>query len=148
MPKTSDRCLADAKYNKTLFLLFDVFHLICQITRKLIKTLRRYISLHELSAFIELCNNVLCNEWSDFAISIFASNKALSIYRGKHISSFIKMIPDICGYMKETFAETEYCHNLMNALKLWSSISTFIRRATIYNDKDYDISKEKNKSIC
>ena len=122
---------------------FDVFHLIFQITRKHIETLRRYVRRHEMSVLIELCNKVLCKEWSEFAISVFATNKPLSLYKGKHISSFIQMIPEICKYMKENFVETLYCNNLIEALKLWITISTFIKRAKIYSNKDDEVLKKE-----
>ena len=46
--------------------------------------------------------------------------------------------------MKETFVETLYCNNLIEALKLWIKISTFIKRDKIYSNK-YDELLKKEK---
>ena len=117
----------------------DTFHMICQITRKLLTNVRKFIMRHDQDLITDFVNNVLQDEWSVFNIDVFESNKPISIYQGKDLYKFIDLSNDIETFFESNFVSTTYSSNITKCLSLWNKISHTLRRCTIFSiDDDND----------
>ena len=121
---------------------FDTFHMFCQITRKLMDNLRRFMNQQSFANK----NNfhvLLRNEWGHFNASVWAGNKKLSIYTGNPLKLFIEIIPSILLFLKTNFVKSLHNKSLCEGLHVWMKISNFLIRTKIYDLDDPDEDKEK-----
>ena len=117
-------------------LRFDILHMICQITRKLLDSLRNYLRRHDFDETLSMCNNVFSTTWSENTVLIFAAQKPFSMYDGKEIYHFIDIIPGVTEHIKNRYMETRFNKCLIAALKEWKEIATFIRKCQIFKASD------------
>ena len=73
-------------------------------------------------------------------------NKPFSRYDGKDIKLFINAIDDITEWISENLVITNHIKYVIESLRLWKKMSTFLRRCKIY-DKDDDDTKKYIKKI-
>ena len=104
---------------------FDVFHLRSAIMRALLCSIRDFIRGQSYE-IIEDFKNILYKFWNTHYVSIWSANKSLSSLKGNDIKAFIKHIPSIIFYLKETFQDTDYITNICKALEVWTCISSFL----------------------
>ena len=117
-------------------LRFDILHMTCQITRKLLDCLQNYLRRHDFDETLSMCNNVFSRTWCENTVLIFAAQKPFSMYDGKEIYDFIDMIPAVTLHIKSRYIETRFNKCLIAALKEWKKIATFLRKCQIFNASD------------
>ena len=68
---------------------FDVFHLRCAITRRLMKHLRKFL-LRTTPELIEEFSTILSSFWTDYNVLLWNMNKPFAILKGPELLVFIR----------------------------------------------------------
>ena len=122
---------------------FDILHMTCQITRKIMEYLRDYLRGYPIHIMEELCE-LLQSKWTHFNAINFGSMQPLSIHTGKEIKKFISMTDEIVTWMENTFIPSKETIALSKAFGVWKKLSSFLSRITIYSKDNDDETKNKN----
>ena len=117
---------------------FDIFHLRCAITRRVLSQLRKFIMLSS-QEIIDKFTTLLQSFWSEHCVLIMIMMKPLSNLQGRECLNFIKNTDKIIKFMEDTFERTETMINLCKVMELWSDITPFlvitkIKNAEVYED--------------
>lgn len=116
-------------------LRFDVFHLRCSITRRLMSHLRKFI-LRSTRDLIEEFSILLSKFWSNYNVLVWNLNESFACFKGGELLDFIRNIPCIVKWLKERFVHTDTLLTLCDGLNLWMDISPFLVITTV--DDNYE----------
>ena len=81
-------------------LRFDIFHMKCSITKKLMTYLRLFILNQSIDIVLNFAK-VLSTFWNNFLMFIWQNNKAFTLFQGREVSLFIENIPKIVAFLQE-----------------------------------------------
>ena len=121
---------------------YDTFHMICQVSRRMMNYLRRFINTQMYSIkdeFFVMLKQIM----GRYNTSIWSNNKPFSSYDGKDIRLFIDGISKITEWLEKEFISSIHNTAVIKSLRLWKKISEFLRRCKIYDVKDGHIMKNK-----
>lgn len=118
---------------------FDIFHLQCAITRRLMSNLRKFM-LTTTTEMMETFSSVLLKFWTMFNVLAWNMNWPFTSFLGVELLHFIHNTDIIMSFLKDNFCDTDTLHDLCDGLLLWKDISPFlvivhIDNVLIYNDK-------------
>ena len=111
---------------------FDVFHLRCAITRRLMAYLRKFM-LQQPTELIVKFGELLLTFWRNHCVLVWNTNRPFSSFIGKELLAFINNTINIVDYLKENFIETIVLNDLCNSLIEWEHISPFLLKTSIEN---------------
>ena len=94
---------------------FDVFHLRCSITRRLMTYLRKYI-LTTTTAFMGKFSKVLSIFWSGYNVWVWEMNRPFTLFIGSELLAFIKNTDKITEFLMGNFCETDTLNDLCDGL--------------------------------
>lgn len=110
---------------------FDVFHLICAITRKLMSYIHKYLRNYNLTLnkrFYE----ILSEHWNNYYVNVWAQNKGFQCFTGKEIKAFIEMKEDIVNFMNDNFHQrSQIASDICNMVTKWNGIVHFLTKVII-----------------
>ena len=118
-------------------LRFDVFHLRCAITRRLMSFLWKFLMMHNVELIMDFSATILSTFWSNHNVLVWNLNKNFQSFVGTELLAFITNIPIILHFLKSNFHSTTTLKDLCNGLQLWQKITPFLVISTIENDKEY-----------
>ena len=121
---------------------FDIFHLKCGITKKLMSHLCKFILNQESSISDNFCNKVLKTFWNDFHIFIWKNKKSLSSVQGNEIALFVGNTSTIISFFNGTFIPTQEVKDIKEALNLWLLIFKFLGKTYLDDKEDFKEYKE------
>ena len=84
---------------------FDVFHLRCAITRRLIGNLQGFI-LGTTPDLIDQFTSILSDIWSTYNVLLFNMNKSFQSFKVDELLDFIRNTKKITDWLKKSFVET------------------------------------------
>ena len=116
---------------------FDVLHLRCSITRRLMTNLQYFMSTQTPEILREF-SILLLTFWNDYKVLIWNLNKPFQAFVGAELLSFITNSPKIILFLKNKFEETDILKDLCDGLELWQKITPFLVITTIKNIDKYD----------
>ena len=117
-------------------LRFDVFHLRCAITRRMMAYLQGFI-LGTTPDLIEEFNAIISDIWSTYNVLLFNMNKTFQAFQGEELLLFIKTIPKITKWLNKSFVETPNLKGICDGLTLWEQITPFLVITCIDNVTTY-----------
>ena len=127
---------------------FDVFHVRCAVTRRMMNSLRKFILQQTVDVIQEFSKEVLSLFWSDYNILVWLLNKSFQSLIGSELLQFIKHIPQVVNFLKDKFHTTEFIQHLREGLLLFQKITPFLVISTIDNIEEYKKEmSEFNKNI-
>ena len=105
---------------------FDVFHMRCAITRKLMNYLRCFL-LEQSNAVIDsfLCS-VLKKFFNDYHIYIWKHKKSFSSFQGNEIALFVANKESINKFLSSNLVSTQKLQDICAGLTLWLDIFKFL----------------------
>ena len=104
---------------------FDVFHLRCAQTRKLMEYLRKYIRIQSFE-LQDYFHDVLKPFWQDYELLIWRLNKPFITFVGAQLLDFIINIPAVIAMMKDSFeVDNEHVCDICEGLQLWLDLTPF-----------------------
>ena len=109
---------------------FDVFHLRCAITRRLMVHVRKFMLKASPGLYSEF-STVLESFWTDYNVLLWNMNKPFQKLKGNELLLFIRNTKKIVDWLKSKFVLSEHLNNLCRALILWSKITPFMVKTTI-----------------
>ena len=115
---------------------FDVFHLRCAVTRRIIDYLRMFI-LRSSKEVIDAFTRVLESFFSRHIVLVVILLKPLSKLKGPELLSFIKNSNKIIDFLENTFEKTEEMKHLCEVIQLWLEITPFMLITYIDDVNDY-----------
>ena len=119
-------------------LRFDIFHLRCAITRRLMTNLRKYIMIQDLSIIIKFSDQILPQFMSRYNVLTWNYNKPFTSFIGSELLAFIKNTKLITDFLSDNFVKTPMLSHLRKGLQLWQKITPFLTISTIEDVKDYE----------
>ena len=119
---------------------FDVFHLRCAITRRLMSTLRKFIICQKVEVVQKFSDKILSTFWNKYKVLIWNLNKPFACFLGTELLAFIRNIVKIETFLRDTFLPTPRLNALCDSLILWHKITPFL---VIHQIKDENKYKEK-----
>ena len=121
---------------------FDVFHLRCSITRRVMKHLRQFM-LRQTTELMGQFSDLLRTFWSENNVLIWNLNKKFQSFNGLELLLFNKNSKKIVEFLKDSFHDTNVLRDLCNGILLWAEITPFLVLTTINNHDEYQILKQK-----
>ena len=105
---------------------FDIFHMKCSATKKLMAYLRRFI-LNQSPEIIKDFNvKVLKNFWNHYHIHVWRNKKNFASFLGNEIALFVANTEKITGFLRENFISTNEIEDIMEGLELWEQMFKFL----------------------
>ena len=118
---------------------FDVFHMTCAITKRLMCCLREFI-LKQSCDTMDMFNNIIGSFWGAYNVQVWKLNKDFSSFIGSEVKAFINNIPKIVSFLKNKFLSTEYLCLLIEGMEIWPSLVSFLSITKIgIGEKDHYI---------
>ena len=123
---------------------FDVFHLRCAITRRLMVCLRNFM-MKTTPYIMKQFSSLISNKkfWSDHNVLIWNMNRPFTSFIGSELLKFIKNSPVIISFLKENFCATPSLKDLCDGLQVWSEITPFLVIVDIEDVQDYEKELQK-----
>ena len=118
-------------------LRFDVFHLRCAVTRRIMSCLRAYM-MKQTTDIMSTFSDLLLTFWSEYNVLIWNINKPFASMTGSKLLSFIEHTPQIIDFLTSNFVATDTLNNLCDSLQLWTEITPFLVITTIDDKDDYN----------
>ena len=87
------------------YLTFDVFHLPCAITCRLMNYLQKFILKQSIEIITEF-TEILSTIWTDYNVLVWLLNKPFACFVGTELLGFIMKVPVIVRFLKEKFVAT------------------------------------------
>ena len=116
---------------------FDVFHLRCAETRKLMTFLRKFVRCQSYD-FQDKFHRLLHSFWNQYQLLIWRLNKSFTSFQGVELLGFIKNIPSIIELLKSSFTVNHInVHDICEGLRLWHKITPFLVITSISNTEEY-----------
>ena len=115
----------DPKYLRLDQIRFDVFHLSCAITRRLMSCLRAFINKQHCDVMDRFYSDAL-TFWGDYNIDVWKLNRNFTSFVGAKIKVFIDNIPKVIAFVEKNCAMTDYLRNLLTGLNSWTKLSKFL----------------------
>ena len=116
---------------------FDVFHLRCAITRRLMATLRRFLMKQTIILIQEFSETILSSFWTDYNVLVWNLNKPFASFIGSKLLIFIENTKKIVGFLQDRFVNTSILKALCDALLIWETITPFLVISTIDDEQKY-----------
>ena len=82
-------------------LCFDIFHLRCAVTRRLLTYLQKFI-LGTTPALIDEFADILLKFWSEYSVLLFNMNKTFQAFKGDELLAFIINTKTIVEWLKKS----------------------------------------------
>lgn len=111
---------------------FDVFHLRCSITRRLMSYLRKFL-MSMTTDLMEMFSNLLRTFWSEYNVLVWNMNQPFSCFIGMELLAFINNSDILVSFLKSNFCETDTLKDLCDELMVWKDISPFLVITEITN---------------
>ena len=115
---------------------FDVCHVRCAITRKLMTHLRTFM-MTTTPELMEMFSCLIHTFWSEFNVLIWNMDRPFTSFLGTELLQFIRNSQLIIDFLKKHFSETETLQDLCDGLELWNKISPFLVIGKIDNVETY-----------
>ena len=112
---------------------YDTFHMICQVTRRMMSYLRRFINT-QMYSMKNKFYAMLKEKMGKHNTRIWIRNKPFGTYDGEDIRQFINSIPTIVNWIMNNFIPSKHNMAMVESLSLWKKISEFLRKCKIYDD--------------
>lgn len=105
---------------------FDVFHLCCAITWRLMSNLWKFMMIQAVELILEFTERLLEKFWTMYNIMVWNFNKSFACFIGSELLTLITNIPKIIEFLKEKFYLTKTLKSLCDGLSLWKEITPVI----------------------
>ena len=114
---------------------FDVFHLRCAITRRIMSNLRKFLYGSNMDIEVsERFSDILSVFWSDYNVLLWNLNKKFQSLTGSELLAFVKNVSKIVIFLTKEFQPSEVLDDVCNGLLLWESITPFLVITKIDNN--------------
>lgn len=104
---------------------FDVFHLRCAVTRRLMTCLRKFM-MKTTPDLMKRFSELIHKFWSDHNVMIWNMNRPFTSFIGLELLQFIKNSDVIIAFLKEHFCETQILKDLCDGLQVWNELTPFL----------------------
>ena len=115
---------------------FDVFHLRCAVTRRMMVYTRTFIQRGP-ARLVSSFSDLLLTFMTEYNVLLWNMKKPFSKLKGNELLSFINGTEVIVKWLRSKYANTDELKNLCDALELWEKISRFLVITLIDNVDDY-----------
>ena len=115
-------------------LRFDVLHLRCSITRRLMSSLRKFMLTQSIELLMQF-SDLLATFWIPRNVLVWNLNLGFQSMNGKELLAFINNTGLIVEFLQEKFVKTATRTNVSDGLILWSKISPFLVITALEKDK-------------
>ena len=105
---------------------FDVFHMTCAITKRLMCCVREFILKQSCDLMDEFNTNIIGSFWGAYNVQVWKLNKDFSSFIGSEVKAFIDHIPKIVSFLHEKFISTERLGSLIKGLQIWPDLVSFL----------------------
>ena len=114
---------------------FDVFHLRCAITRRVMSNLHKFLSGSNMDIEVsERFSDILSTFWSDYNVLLWNLNKKFQSLTRSELPAFIQNVSKIVTFLKKEFQPSAVLDDVCNGLLLWQSITPFLVITKIDNN--------------
>ena len=110
---------------------FDVFHMTCAITKRLMCCLREFILKQSCDIMDMFNSNIIGSFWGAYNVQVWKLNKGFSSFIGSEVKAFINNIPKIVSFLKNKLLTTEYLGSLIEGMEIWPSLVRFLSTTKI-----------------
>ena len=117
---------------------FDVFHLRCAITRRLMGNLQTFMLKQSVELIQEFAELILAEFWSPYNILVWNLHKTFQSFIGSELMLFIRYTKNIVGFLRDKFNSTPTLEALCNGLSTWEKITPFLVITTIENKEEHE----------
>ena len=121
---------------------FDVFHMRCAITRRLMACLRKFM-LRTPPELMKKFSDLIRNFWSIHNVLIWNTNRPFTSFVGSELLAFIQNSTVIVDFLKNNFRITPELNDLANGLHVWSKITPFLVIVDIDDIQAYEKNMER-----
>ena len=117
---------------------FDVFHLRCAVTRRMMENLRAFLLRSTMD--VELAkqfSDILNGFWFNYNVLLWNLNRSFRPMIGSELLAFIKNTNKITSFLKEKYQPSPVLADLCKGLVLWEKIAPFLVITKIENENNY-----------
>ena len=114
---------------------FDMFHMKCAVTRKLMASLRLILLNQATDVIDSFLKTVLKKFWNDYHMYVWKNKKNFASFLGNEIALFVGNTKSIVNFLEANLVQTDEIKNFIKALKIWVRIFKFTAK-TYIEDED------------
>ena len=118
-------------YLRNDHICFDVFHMTCAITKRLMCCLREFILKQSCDIMDMFNTDIIGSFWGAYNVQVWKLNKGFSSFIGSEVKAFINNIPKIVSFLKNKFLTTECLGSLIEGMEIWPSLVRFLSTTKI-----------------
>ena len=122
---------------------FDMFHLKCSVTKKLMNYLREFILRQNNTVCVQI-ENILRTFWNDFHIHVWKHKKKFSLFQGNELALFVANSNTIIDFLAKTFVQIQEVQDIQSSLRIWMRIFKFLSITTIKEGTENQYITEMN----
>ena len=105
---------------------FDVFHLKCSITKRIMSYLRTFMLNQSNDIGNQFCSSILAKFWNPFHLFVWRTNKAFSSFQGNELALFVANASCIQDFLEKKLVQNTACLDFVQALKSWVFMFKFL----------------------
>ena len=121
---------------------FDMLHLRCSITRKLVKNLMEYLGQQHIDRQDEF-ELLLLSFWSQFCVTWWELERPMAKLKGPELLLFIENAPSIINFLRTKFPGCQQAKKIDEVLMLWNVIIPFLNITYIDDKASYQTKLDK-----
>ena len=110
---------------------FDMFHMKCAVTRKLMAFLRLLLLNQATDVIDNFLKNVLKKFWNDYHMYVWKNKKNFASFLGNEIALFVGNTKLIVNFLDSNLVQTDEVKNFIKGLKIWVRIFKFTSKTYI-----------------
>ena len=129
-------------------LRFDMFHLKCSVTKKLMSYVRELILNQSTNVIVDFSKSVLSKFWRDYHLYIWRNKKKFSSFLGNEIALFVANVDCIIKFFNNKLIPNPKILDICHALTLWFDIFKFLSVTYVEDDDTYLGMIEKYENNC
>ena len=118
-------------YLRNDHICFDVFHMTCAITKRLMCRLREFMLKQSCDVMDMFNTDIIGSFWGAYNVQVWKLNKDFSSFIGSEVKAFINNIPKIVSFLKNKFLTTECLGSLIEGMEIWPCLVTFLSTTKI-----------------
>lgn len=118
-------------------LCFDVLHLQCAVTTRLMNNLRKFMMIQSVELIIDFSENILGSFFSDYNVLVRNLNTSFASYVGTELLDFIRNVDKIVAFLRKTFHTSPTLACLCDGLELFAKITPFLVISVIEDKEEY-----------
>ena len=125
---------------------FDVFHMLCAITRRMMSCTREYVLKQDPKIIEKFSTELLGNVWqSSFLVFCWNNNFNFTRFQGTELNQFVQSAPEIVLFLRTNLGKTSKLDDLCDGLVILKRLSKFVRTSYIDDTDEYELQLEAFK---